>query len=789
MKYIKFLGKLSGHDSNIAGGKGASLGEMFNTGISVPNGFVVLSNAFNQFLEQTDLVQEIDSILGSVNHNAIHTVDAASEKIRELILSRKMPEEIKNEIISSFDTLDAKFVAVRSSATAEDGMDHAWAGQLESYLNVTKDDVFTKVQHCWSSLFTPRAIFYRFEKGLHATKISVAVVVQKMVNSEKSGIAFSVHPVTEDHNQIIIEAGYGLGEAIVSGSVTPDSYVVEKKPRVIIDININNQKKALYRKLDGGNEWIDLDQKKASSQVLSKKEILELSNIILTIENHYGFPCDIEWALEDGQFYITQSRPITTLTDKEVNDAKYKIKKSHWNLKKVFAREYSVQYCEGSLRSLGHEVAEHIPELYLSQCYLPENGNEAACFNENEWKHFQIHLKNIANDKTSTRKFLSLFHEYGREYIDTAARASNGHLGEQNNEELISRYQLYIHSLNVYTCYLWKGFYLNEIISKQGFELLSQKQIKSDERDNIIASLFSPIKKEGVLLLQEDLSELKRLGRATLSDEDLHRLAHEYAWLSCLDVHNDPWSRNQISLYYKELVPVVPNTMSYEVAVHSASLSEKERKLFDTVREFVFVKDMRDVYRRKAVCAILPLFDEIARRLNFKRSDLAYFSNEEIVTALRGELKVCDIPYQERKHGFLICWKGKQITLSTDQHVIATFYAQLKKDNDTHGKITGEVASRGSVSGTAKIIRGIEDLKKVQKGDILIAITTHPDFISAMQRATAFVTDEGGLTSHAAIIAREMNKPCIVGTKVATQMFKDGDMVRVNGDSGIIEFI
>lgn len=314
MKLTLNFTELGKNDAMIAGGKGASLGEMTKAGIPVPPGFVVLSTTFDEFLKEADLIQEIDSIIDKVNHKEIHTVDGASEKIQALIKNAEMPERIALEIKAKFKDLDTEFVAVRSSATAEDGADNAWAGQLDSFLNTKESNLLEKVQHCWASLFTPRAIFYRFEKGLHATKISVAVVVQKMVNSEVSGIAFSVHPVTEDRNQLIIEAGFGLGEAIVSGQVTPDSYVVEKEPRRIIDINVSAQTRALYRVETGGNEWIDVPEPKASSQVLSETQILEFADLIMKIENHYGFPCDIEWAFEKGQFYIVQSRPITTLS-------------------------------------------------------------------------------------------------------------------------------------------------------------------------------------------------------------------------------------------------------------------------------------------------------------------------------------------------------------------------------------------------------------------------------------------------------------------------------------------
>jgi pyruvate,water dikinase len=229
--YTKPFSSLTKHDGDTAGGKGASLGEMTRAGIPVPPGFVILTNAFERFLDETDLRQEVEANLESVDHTAVHTAERASEQIQDLILSQTIPTAIKDEIERAFKELGAPFVAVRSSATAEDGAENAWAGQLDSFLNTTESTLLENVKRCWASLFTPRAIFYRIEKGLKDSHVSVAVVVQKMVESESSGIAFSVHPVTEDHNQLIIEAGWGLGEAIVSGSITPDSYVVEKEDR------------------------------------------------------------------------------------------------------------------------------------------------------------------------------------------------------------------------------------------------------------------------------------------------------------------------------------------------------------------------------------------------------------------------------------------------------------------------------------------------------------------------------------------------------------------------------
>lgn len=308
---IKTLAEISRYDVASAGGKGASLGEMLRAGLPIPAGFVILSRAFDSFLEETAMNVEIDAALAKVEYQEMHSVERAAEDIQALILAAKMPKGFKKVLLEAFDLLGAEYVAVRSSATAEDGASAAWAGQLDTFLNSSRKTLVRHVQKCWASLFTARAIFYRFENGLQQESISVAVVIQKMVDANKSGIAFSVHPVTEDKNQLIIEAGPGLGEAIVSGQITPDSYVVTKSPRKILDKKLTAHERGLFRKKGGGNEWRKTENN--SEQLLEDDEILQLADLVIKIEKHFGFPCDIEWAKEGKSLFFTQSRPITTL--------------------------------------------------------------------------------------------------------------------------------------------------------------------------------------------------------------------------------------------------------------------------------------------------------------------------------------------------------------------------------------------------------------------------------------------------------------------------------------------
>ena len=313
MELIRTFADLHSVDVALAGGKGASLGELTQIGMPVPSGFVVLANSYERFLAERALQPQITSILDSIDRNDAHAVREASEKLSTLILTAEPPRSLADEIERHFTILKSEYAAVRSSATAEDGSSASWAGQFETHLNATHERLVPSVMSCWASLFSPRAISYRLEKGLGGDHISVAVVVQKMVKSDASGTAFSVHPVTNDDGHAVIEAVYGLGEAIVSGLLTPDTYVIDKRTGEIVDIHINEQERGLFCARNGGTEWIRIERRKREHQKLTSPEILTLTDLLVRIEQHYAVPIDIEWAREADRLYILQARPITGL--------------------------------------------------------------------------------------------------------------------------------------------------------------------------------------------------------------------------------------------------------------------------------------------------------------------------------------------------------------------------------------------------------------------------------------------------------------------------------------------
>lgn len=311
-EFVAFFKDLSRESVARAGGKGAQLGEMFNNGISVPEGFVVLTASFDKFTNDSEIDAEIYKLIEEVDENNINAVNELSEKIRDMVFDAEIPSEIESKIKGSFIELNAEFVAVRSSATAEDAAEASWAGELETYTNVKEESLIEAVKKCWASLFTPRAIVYRIENKLRHEEVSVAVVIQKMVQSEVAGVSFTVNPISKDNNKMMIEAGFGLGEAVVSGEITPDNYIVDKEEEYIENIQVNKQE-FMYARTGNGTEKLPVPEDEQEKQKLEGKQIMELAGICMNIEKHYQSPQDIEWALEKGKFYIVQTRPITTL--------------------------------------------------------------------------------------------------------------------------------------------------------------------------------------------------------------------------------------------------------------------------------------------------------------------------------------------------------------------------------------------------------------------------------------------------------------------------------------------
>lgn len=313
---IKFFKEIDKNDLPSVGGKGANLGEMTQAGFPVPGGFAVTVASYDVFLEESGIKSKIDEVLKKLDVNDSSALQASSKKIAKIITTAKVPKEVVDAVHKAYGKLSGKknaLVAVRSSATAEDLPDASFAGQQATYLNVKgENNLMVAVRNCWASLFTARAIFYREQNKIPHEKVEISVIVQKMIQSDVSGVMFTIDPVTNNKERILIEAVWGLGEMIVQGSVVPDKYVVQKETFFILSKEISDQSIQLVKKGQETKER-EVPKSQREKQKLTDEQIVKLAKIADGLQKHYYFPQDIEWARENGELYIVQTRPVTTI--------------------------------------------------------------------------------------------------------------------------------------------------------------------------------------------------------------------------------------------------------------------------------------------------------------------------------------------------------------------------------------------------------------------------------------------------------------------------------------------
>ncbi|WP_300757983.1 PEP/pyruvate-binding domain-containing protein [uncultured Oscillibacter sp.] len=317
-QYLAWFDEIpNGELAMAAGGKGASLCRMSRAGLPVPGGFIVRSEMFNAYMEANGLWDYVFEKLETIDFSSDASLIAVSAEIRRKIIDCPVPQEMAEDIVKHYTQIGSgrEPVAVRSSGTAEDLDDASFAGQQETFLFVIgNDDVVKFIKECWASLYNDRAIFYRREKKFDERSISIAVVVQRMVSAQKAGVMFTSNPITNDYNTVVLEAAWGLGEAIVSGIVTPDNLWIDKRTGEVTTEYISEKETMVVRLSErGGTKEEPVPEELREAPVLTDDERNKLVELARKIEDFYKKPEDIEWAIVDGQVYLLQSRPITTM--------------------------------------------------------------------------------------------------------------------------------------------------------------------------------------------------------------------------------------------------------------------------------------------------------------------------------------------------------------------------------------------------------------------------------------------------------------------------------------------
>lgn len=804
---IKFFEDIK--EDDIVGGKGASLAKMWQNNFNIPNGYIIKAEIFNRFLLENNVKEKINIIIENCNIEDEKNIENASNEIMQIISKCDISTSIKDEIIKNYEKLNCEYVAVRSSATSEDGKTHAWAGQLETYLNVDKTSIIESVKKCWTSVFSPRAIFYRL-KNKDTSEISVAVVVQKMIQSDISGIAFSINPTNNNQNQIIMESVLGLGEAIVSGKVTPDTYIVNKEENKIESKEIRKQKKKLIKE-NQSNRMVSIEN--GNKQKLADTMILELSNIVKEIEKFYGFPVDIEWGIEEEEIYILQARPITTVKDNKIKNI-IDIIKNIGNWESYVSRNYNWFLQDTQIYGSGAKAQDELLGFNVAiKNYLILNGDEYSLEKDFE-DTYKIFEENFKNDINFFEKFAQKEFELVEEIKEYITKLKNKDLINMNFKELCREMEDYS---NEYI----KSFVPPFTRPESFLEIEFQKELKNMKLDDTeIESIFTKVStcpNYGGLSYIEEPLDLLKIALHKKKGNDIEKMLNEhiekYAWIkhpvgfetTCFT--KEDYINRLKNLENEDIEEKINNILEirkkndyeYEEILKQYNFSERILKLAKAIRDFIYLRTYTTEYSDYLLyIGKETIFNVIGQKCNIDVADLIMLDCNEILSILQNDGIIGEEYINRiiaRKQGYAIIWiEGKiQTFLGNDslelQSEIGKVYKVNKKQEKDENIIYGTIASKGKVRGIAKVLLDYNDVHKVNKGDIVIATMTTPDYISAMEKASGFITDEGGITCHAAIISREFNVPCIVGTNNATKILKDGQMIELDAYNGKISII
>ena len=835
----------------VVGGKGMSLSKLLTAGIPVPDGFHVTTVSYRNFVELNHIQPHINRLLAGIDLNNTSQVEDVSAHIGLLFHNGIMPQAVSDAIKTAYAGLGSIAVAVRSSATAEDLPDASFAGQQDTYLNIQgESEVLDAVKRCWSSLWTARAIAYRMKKGIKQELVALAVVVQKLVLSDASGVMFTRNPINGRHSELIINAAWGLGEAVVSSFVSPDTIVVDKKNDRIISYETADKEIMTVRTSDGTEE-IQTLKRLRKKHALTRDQISRLTQLGKKIETYYLMPMDVEWALENDKLYIVQARPITVLPPE-------------WTLP-----EKDVIYTKGSLAehlpnpvtplfaTLGLEIVNRASALLWEDMFdksakklLPHKGAytiiNGYVYLSAKSKPLLIAVKSLS--PRSLRRALTnsvARWEAAREEFEVVIKKwEEKTLHTLNAHQLMegiqcvfyaaciyfTRIQLTLPAASVSETLFTKLFQgaacragiTNISVFLSGFDTIA---LQSDKN---LWGISEWAKKNETLSLYLKNNLAIKMGKDFMSTAVPAGVTPEI-WIE--------W-KNRINQYFKEF-----GRTAYEFDFAYSTPQETLTPALESIKTFVegkgespFLRQAAFVKQREqAEEEILKQIDGSRKKLFLKllhwaqetapmRENAIYLMGmghplirrmfQEISVRLirGGAISQQDDIYWLKKMELevLIVQLDKNMPLSDMSGAIPARKEELKKyrgyvppsklpeKNEKtilhapqklkDGKILlkGIGTSAGIVTAPACVLGSPADFESFEPGSVLVAVTTTPAWTPLFSLASAIVTDIGGPLSHSSIVAREYGIPAVMATHTATRTIRSGQMVTVDGSAGTV---
>jgi len=876
--------QLGKNDIPAAGGKGANLGEMTTAGFPVPAGFVLTTAAYDAFVQTHGLQQQIVELASKVSADSPQSGEDASSAIKKLLLAADMPEVIQADLLAAYTgiTTDeslrdsskqpAKTVAVRSSATAEDLPTASFAGQQDSYLNIQGEDaLLDAVKNCWASLWTARAISYRMRQGIDPTTVSLAVVVQQLVPAGSAGILFTANPLDGERDQIVINATWGLGEAIVGGLVTPDTVVVDKSSQEILSRETNT-KTIMTIRTDKGTTEQPVAKAQQNQPVLDDATVLELARYGVEIEVHYGMPMDIEWAIADDKIAILQARPITNLPPAPLRDVRWDPPRpgTIWMRRQIVEHMpeplsplFDELYLQNGLDHSMVTLAGYMGDLSGVEINLWDfidppfaatvNGYaySAASFNFS-WKivpmvlyvYIKVLPKMIRQlvprwRDVSLPDYQAAIEQWKR--IDLATASDEELL--RGMRELAAEDATYWFAAAVplglaRTSDTALDLFLKSTTrrgSSDGARLTSGSFLrgfpsKSVEAQAQLEDIAGKIRGSGALREQVINTPAARLlpmlavqpdGQPVL--DDLQHYFDTYGHqIYNLDFVAPTLADDPLPVLLSLKTAVVEperdaRTRQTKLAQDREYLTARTDQSLDPVRRWLFhlllgwaqrYSPMREealFYVGAAWPALRRLAFELGGRLTEAGSldapdDVFYLRSAELAAASAARAKGVSRPdlaklarerhilheARKRLEPPIVVPPGGRMKFGP---IDMAMFEPKPRTVSPGPTLDGFAVSPGQVTAPASVIRSPEDFNKMTPDTILVCTTTTPAWTPLFAQAKGLVTDIGGALAHGSIVAREYGIPAVMGTGVATQRIENGQLIRVDGDSGTVTLV
>src|SRR6266567_1385216 len=835
---------------SLVGGKGASLARMAAAGLPVPPGFHITTAAYRRFVAANELQRAILAAVAATKADDPATLEEAARQIGRLFAQRAMPDEIAEAIGLAYAALGGGDlpVAVRSSATAEDLPELSFAGQQETYLNMHGAAmVLDAVKRCWASLWTARAIGYRAQHGIAQEEVSLAVVVQELVPADAAGIMFTANPVTGGHDQIMINAAWGLGEAIVGGLVTPDTFVLDRKNWTITTADIAEKDVMTVRTPEGTHEEPVLTDRR-SQPALSSAQAAELARMGVRIEELYGQPMDIEWALSADRFFILQARPITTLHHKNQGIDAWNDSLTLdclWTRGNIGEAVPDVMTpCSWSLLQLVFD--DMMPTLFIGG-YSPI-GNIGGRL----YMNLSVMMTMVAVVRMRPKRLFETIGDiFGRVPDDLEIpllpvspwtvlrtlvpavlrnrRRIRGNVkrlpaflatAAGRGAELMTRIQAASSPTDLTRLwqdellpYLHECKYMLEAGSKgDGGAFIKvrntlRKLVGEADTNMLLLATDSGAKQLASLGPLQGLTQLMRgqIDRATFTRQYGHHSPHLFEISYPRPAEDPHWIDQQLA-GLREAPTDIMTLLARQKEAQEAAWDRFQRRYPRQAAKMrgQIARARTEAHEREAtrseqarVLWALRAFVLRAGELTGYGEKLFFLSIEEILALLKGDdTALASVPERQAiyagycalpSYPVLIRGHFDPFQWAANPQRRSDVFDASRKSTPSGDAITGFPGAPGTVEGRARVVLTVEEGEQLQSGEILITTVTNIGWTPLFPRAIAVVTDVGAPLSHASIVARELGIPAVVGCGNATMRLHTGDWLRVNGELGTVE--